>query len=134
MPWIRVGDLATLCAKATKVSADFEIARDGTIYKLNPQLSQWWTWQAGVSEWNGKRNINNISFGIEQEHIPGQDWPAAQVKATAKVCAFLCDKFEIPREHIASHADVARPVGRKNDPEHFPWADFREYLDAELDA
>lgn len=128
------GDLATLCSKASKVSADFEIARDGTIYKLNPQLSLHWTWQAGVSEWDGKKNINPISFGIEQEHMPGETWPDAQIEATAKVCAFLCDKFEIPREHIYSHAHVARPIGRKTDPEHFPWTAFKKCLDAELDG
>lgn len=125
------GDLATLCAKGgKKVSADFEIARDGTIFKLNPQLSTNYTWQAGVSEWHGRKNVNPFSFGVEQEHMPGDSWPEAQIEATAEVCAYLCIRFGIDRLNIASHATVARPVGRKVDPENYPWRMFQDALKA----
>jgi N-acetyl-anhydromuramyl-L-alanine amidase AmpD len=120
------GDLATLTSKASRVSADFLIDIDGTIYKLNPQLTQYVTWHAGVSEYKGRKNCNSFSFGIELSHIPGNVWPDAQVKACAEVCRWLVSKFG-PLD-ITSHREVARPVGRKSDPENFPWVRFSKHF------
>ena len=121
------GDLATLCSETgKKVSADFEIAKNGDIYKLNPQLGQNYTFHAGVSAWNGRKDCNKFSFGIEQEHIPGEVWTDAQVESAALLCAWLIKRYglDLSKGCIQSHAAVATPKGRKTDPEKFPWDKF----------
>lgn len=124
------GDLATLTGKK-KVSSDFVVAKDGRIFKLNPQLRQFVTWHAGVSAWKGRKNCNDFSFGIEQEHMPGEVWPDVQIKATAELCAWLITTFptlKLENHCIQSHAAVALPHGRKVDPENYPWEQFSEYV------
>ncbi|MEN6358328.1 MAG: N-acetylmuramoyl-L-alanine amidase [Armatimonadota bacterium] len=121
-----LGDLNWLTKAVSYVSADFYITKDGVIYKLNPQLSEYYTWHAGVSAWNGRKNINDISFGIEQEHKTGEAWTTKQVQAAARLCAWLISKFGLSlADHcIQSHAAVATPKGRKTDPENYPWEAF----------
>jgi N-acetylmuramoyl-L-alanine amidase len=120
-----LGDLATLTSKAARVSADFLIAQNGDIYKLNPQLSEYVTWHAGVSEYKGRKNCNGFSFGIEMTHMPGEIWPDAQVRACAVLCRWLESKFG--KLDITSHYAVALPKGRKTDPENFPWVRFSKH-------
>jgi N-acetylmuramoyl-L-alanine amidase len=120
------GDLATLTNPATKVSADFLVAKNGAIYKLNPQLTQYITWHAGESEWKGKQNCNNYSFGIEMEHRLDESWTDKQVKACAELCKWLRNRYGYM--NIVSHADIARPRGRKIDPECFAWERFWRIL------
>jgi N-acetyl-anhydromuramyl-L-alanine amidase AmpD len=106
-----------------------ELSGKNSIIMLNPQLSLYYTWHAGVSEWNGHKNINSISFGIEQEHLVGDVWPAAQVEACAELCRWLSDRYGNGRKlPIVGHAAVARPKGRKTDPERYPWAEFSKYF------
>ncbi len=129
------GCLSWLTSKKSKVSADFLVSNTGLIYKLNPQLTLYYTWHAGKSVWKSLvevfRRVNRISIGIEQEHIPGDPWPTAQVVATAHLCAWLIDrhpndKLDLAEHPIQSHRAVADPPGRKTDPENFPWADFSQ--------
>lgn len=115
------GSVAWLTNPASNVSADFLVARDGTIHKLNPQLSQFYTWHAGKSSCEGVDDINRVSFGIEQEHIPGQKWPIVQVRSTAKLCKWLVARYNLSDGCIKSHFAVAVPRGRKTDPENYPW-------------
>ena len=62
---------------------------------------------------------NFHSIGIEHEHFDGsEDWPDAQIAASALVVKFLGQQF--PGIEIAHHADVAAPAGRKTDPIGFP--------------
>ncbi len=119
------GDLATLLGQTKKkVSADFYVTRDGRIFKLNPQLSQFYTWHAGKSFFLGLWDINRVSIGIEQEHKGDEDWPDAQIEATAYLCAWLVRRFKLKLEDgpIQSHRAVAWLRGRKSDPKDFPWA------------
>ncbi len=124
------GDLAWLTNPASGVSADFYVDREGRVYKLNPQVGLNYTWHAGESAWGGYTAINRHSVGIEQEHRPGQDWPDAQVAATAHLCAWLAERYKLPIDShpFQSHAAVAMPRGRKTDPEGFPWAAFSKLV------
>lgn len=126
----RAGDLSWLTRSDSHVSADFYVSKRGVIYKLNPQLSQYYTWHAGTSEWRGHANINNISIGIEQEHKPGEAWTKEQIRAVAHLCAWLMDRYGLRLDDhcIQGHAAVATPKGRKTDPENFPWTAFSEYV------
>lgn len=116
-----------LCDPASEVSAHFLVGRDGRIEQLVP-LEQV-AWHAGVSEWQGRPRVNGFSIGIEMEHFDGrQDWPPAQLAAVAALCRALMQRYPIPVEQIVSHAEVARPHGRKVDPREFPWERFREMV------
>ena len=119
------GDLATLCSPAAAVSADFYITKSGKLYKLNPDLTRLRCWHAGVAELDGHTDVNNRSIGIEMEHVPGDVWTAAQVDMCGWLCAWLVEEGKVSSHHIYSHASVARPVGRKTDPERFPWGTFQ---------
>ncbi|MDO8611175.1 MAG: N-acetylmuramoyl-L-alanine amidase [bacterium] len=46
-----------------KTSAHFLIERDGKIIQMVKLVDR--AWHAGVSEWNGKKEVNNFSVGIE---------------------------------------------------------------------
>jgi len=135
------GCLNWLTSKKSRVSADFIVSQTGLIYKLNPQLNLYYTWHAGVSLWKRLlevvRGVNKISIGIEEEHVPGDAWPAAQVAATAHLCAWLIDRdprdqLDLAQHPIQSHRAVAYPPGRKTDPENFPWANFSRQVRALL--
>jgi len=131
------GDLATLTRSKPVggVSADFLINREGLIYKLNPQLSEFYTWHAGASRYPGlttKNNSVNVStIGIEMSHRMGEGWPEAQVRSCAVLCKWLVATGKISQKLIVSHRAIAIPPGRKIDPENFPWGKFGEiYLEA----
>lgn len=124
------GDLNWLTNPASHVSADFYVRQDGTIHKLNPQLRTMKTWHSGASIYqgiqDGLRTLNKYSVGIEMEHKEGDRWPEVQVKAVGELCAWLEELFglDLDTNPITSHAAVALPKRRKNDPERFPWGEF----------
>lgn len=129
------GDLPTLLGETkAKVSADFYVNKPGTLYKLNPQLSLYYTWHAGVSLWRGLWDVNKITIGVEIEHRPGEPWTDEQIATTAHLCAWVVDRYKLKLDDgpITSHRAVAWVRGRKTDPEGFPWAKFgaqvREHL------
>ncbi|OPZ83918.1 MAG: 1,6-anhydro-N-acetylmuramyl-L-alanine amidase AmpD [bacterium ADurb.Bin429] len=116
-----------LCDPASQVSAHFVVGRDGRIVQLVPLARV--AWHAGVSEWRGRARVNNFSIGIEMEHFDGrQDWPETQLAAVAALCRELMRRYRIPIENIVSHAEIARPRGRKVDPVGFPWERLRSPL------
>jgi N-acetyl-anhydromuramyl-L-alanine amidase AmpD len=122
-----LGNVAWLCSPHSKVSADWYISRAGSIWKLNPQIATYYTWHCGVSKFLTYKDVNPVSIGIELEHVPGQDWPESQIKACHLVCEFMMTRFsKITIDRIVGHKDIALPVGRKNDPEGFPWVLFRK--------
>lgn len=130
------GDLLWLTSPASRVSADFLINRKGLIYKLNPDLTIFYTYHAGVSGLDGcirKNNSINIStIGIEMSHRTNQSWPEAQVEACAKLCWWLEASGKVTRHKIVSHREVAIPFGRKTDPKDFPWQQFSKFYEAQI--
>jgi N-acetylmuramoyl-L-alanine amidase len=120
------GAVAWLTNPESGVSAHYVISRQGEITQLCQCSEQ--TYHAGVSEWKGHKNINNISIGIEIAHIDGvQDWPELQVNSVAYICEILMEKYNIPIENIIRHRDIA--PGRKVDPDlKFPYSELKEML------
>lgn len=107
-----------LMNKLSRVSAHFVIARDGTVKKLAPLSSV--TWHAGRALWNGEKDVNGISIGIEMAHIDGkQNWPEPQVQAVLRLISDI--RGQEGQIAVTSHAFVAIPRGRKVDPVGFPW-------------
>lgn len=106
------------------VSAHFVVTRSGSIIQLVSIHKQ--AWHAGVSAWNGREGCNAFSIGIEQEHIDGkQDWPEAQVQATAALVKALLKACPTINKTVG-HFDIA--PGRKIDPKGFPWEHYRDLV------
>ncbi|MGL4600163.1 MAG: N-acetylmuramoyl-L-alanine amidase [Plesiomonas sp.] len=97
------------------------------IYRLVPESQR--AWHAGVSYWNGDRNLNGLSLGIEivnrgfDETKTGRYWYAFdpdQIKTVIAVSKELANRHGIKPENVLGHMDIA--PGRKSDPGPlFPW-------------
>lgn len=115
-----------LCDPAAKVSAHYVIEEDGQIFQLVDEHNR--AWHAGVSEWQGERNINSASIGIEiingGHNFPNKDgslppFPDAQINALIPLCKDIMSRYG-PLT-VLGHSDIA--PDRKIDPgEDFPWS------------
>ncbi len=103
----------------SQVSSHFVIGKHGQIVQLVGLGRR--AWHAGVSEMDGMRDVNSRSIGIELVNLnDGRDpYPEAQVRSTAALIRWMRQIYDIPNENIVTHAEVARPLGRKNDPVGF---------------
>ena len=111
-----------LCDPVSAVSCHYLVHEDGRIVQMVPEARR--AWHAGVGNWRGQDDINSRSIGIEivnLGHAAGYpDFPEAQVRAVAQLCADCAARWAIPPERLLGHSDVA--PGRKADPgEKFPW-------------
>ena len=81
-------------------------------------------WHAGVSFWRGRRDINDVSIGIELVN-PGHEFgyrafPEAQMAALEALAHGILARHPIPPRHVLGHSDIA--PSRKQDPgELFDW-------------
>ena len=116
------GALDRLCDPAAKVSAHYLIDEDGVVYTLVDEDRR--AWHAGVSYWQGERDINGRSIGIELVN-PGHEFgyrpfPEPQMRALIRLCHDILARHAIPAARVLGHSDVA-PT-RKEDPgELFDW-------------
>jgi N-acetyl-anhydromuramyl-L-alanine amidase AmpD len=103
-----------------KLSVHWCIYKDGEIVEYAP-------WQpgkavqcfhAGESKWNGRSSCNKFSLGYEIQHAYGEPYPEAQVRAILHLNALV--KKAYPNIKLITHAEIARPLGRKSDPTR-PW-------------
>lgn len=111
--------LSWVCAPESKVSYHVLVARDGTLYRLVPDDRR--AWAVGVSVWKGVRDVNSVSLNLafsnrNDHHEPLTD---AQLAAARAVIAEWRARWPAIEE-VTTHAIVARPVGRKHDPEAAP--------------
>ncbi len=111
-----------LCDPHAEVSAHYVVEEDGHIWQLVADADR--AWHAGASAWRGRRNLNDVSIGVEVVN-PGHEWgyrdfPAAQMLAVTDLCLDLIARHKIPARNVLAHSDVA-PT-RKQDPgERFDW-------------
>lgn len=124
------------CDPAAKVSYHAIVSRDGTtITSLVPVHRR--AWHAGVSEWEGRSNVNDFSIGIcLANRNDGEPHPVPQLRAAAAYCAALVVRY--PKLvnpdgslRIVRHLDVA--PGRKTDPRSLDLAWFTMLVQHELD-
>lgn len=115
--------LDRMCDPAVEVSAHYCIDLDGTVYRLVAEDKR--AWHAGVSFWQGARNINDRSIGVELVN-KGHEWgyhpfPEAQIRALIDLCQGILTRHQaITPARVIGHSDVA--PARKQDPgELFPW-------------
>jgi AmpD protein len=129
-----------LCIKIfndRKVSADYMIDLDGTIYKLIPDGN--YSYHAGESIMptgesaltsTGKKTVNQITVGIELMGTINTLFTDAQYIALIGLTKTLKQKFPaINNEHIVGHQHVCIPKGRKIDPgKLFTWDRYKSSL------
>ena len=117
------GAIARLTDPATKVSAHYVVAEDGTVMRLVDEVNR--AWHAGKSHWRGIDDVNSASVGIEIVN-PGHEFgyrpfPGAQIDALIPLMDEIVARHGITRGNIVGHSDIAPQ--RKQDPgELFPWA------------
>jgi N-acetylmuramoyl-L-alanine amidase len=114
--------LDRLCDPAARVSSHYVVDEDGTLWRLVPDERR--AWHAGISYWEGGRELNHVSLGVEIVN-PGHEWgyrpfPEAQMAVVEALCRDLVARHRIPAYRIVGHSDIAPE--RKSDPgELFDW-------------
>jgi hypothetical protein len=131
------GDLETLTHG--DVSAHWYVTRDGRIFHLvNDQDT---AFHAG-KVFKPLFFSNAATIGIEQEHFDpdphggrpdNENWPDIQVETVAQLTAFLLEQHGlISPDDIKTHAQIAFPKGRKQDPFGYPFEKFFPLVDDNL--
>jgi hypothetical protein len=91
------------------------LGRDGTWYVIAAGVA----WHAGVVDRPDHDNWHAI--GIEAEYHPDQGpWPAVQERSYERGVAALRVHYGVPLSEVQGHYEVARPLGRKTDPNTLP--------------
>ena len=93
-----------------KVSSHFVIYREGNLTQYVSCKKR--AWHAGVSEWNGKKNCNDFSIGIELEGSDHIEYTKSQYEKLNQLIDCLRSYYDI--KDIVGHSDIA--PGRKTDP------------------
>ena len=113
---------------ASKVSSHFVVGKDGTVVQMVSLTKR--AWHAGVSCLDGVDSVNDYSIGIEMTNMnDGVDpYPDKQYLAVAKIIRRCRKSYDIPDRRIVSHAKIALPQGRKNDPLGFDFDKLKKLL------
>lgn len=132
------GDATYLSRAASRASAHTVHGRNGSIHQIVPFNKR--AWHAGKSEYEGRKNVNAFSIGIEIDNwgwlkdgkshagvsVPSDEvfhgnrggydhWEAykpEQLDSVEEVIAAICAEYDI--KDIVGHEDIA--PGRKQDP------------------
>jgi N-acetylmuramoyl-L-alanine amidase len=111
-----------LANPASKVSAHYVVAEDGTVLQMVAEDRR--AWHAGRSWWRGLTDVNSASIGIEIVN-PGHEFgyvpfPPEQMDAVEALVADIVERRRIQPANVVGHSDIA-PT-RKQDPgELFDW-------------
>jgi len=109
-----------------RVSSHLLIERDGNIIQFVEFNKS--AWHAGVSEYEGQKDCNDFSIGIELEGTDSDPYQDIQYSILSGISNCLMGSYlEINKERIIGHADIA--PDRKTDPGNsFDWLRFRDSL------
>lgn len=119
------GTISWLLSKQSKASYHYLVGRDGSVTQLVREEDR--AWHAGVSEWAGVKGCNDYSLGLSfANRMDGKEaYPESQVAAGVELVALLMTTHGITLDAITTHEQIARPMGRKQDPGAlFPLASF----------
>lgn len=107
-----------LCDPAAEVSAHYLIARDGRCLQLVDEEMR--AWHAGAGYWQGSRDVNSRSIGIELDNDGVSPFSEVQMSVLETLLAGLMERWGIAAEGVIAHSDSA--PGRKTDPgPRFDW-------------
>jgi N-acetyl-anhydromuramyl-L-alanine amidase AmpD len=110
------------------ISADFSVERNGSIWKLNPDLSRYYCLHAGrATSFKGLTNaeVTRSTIGIEicqhRKLARKPVYTEVQVKSVAELCAWLTSEFQLTASDITTHQQIITD-GSREDPRNFPFA------------
>lgn len=130
------GKFANDFLKEIGLSAHYLIDPEGVIYEcVYPTLT---AYHAGISEWNGQKNLNSTYIGIEilvrgdnnySEFLEKITKPDTFLDAQYESCRRLINllKIQFPKiesDNIVRHSDVSGPNVRPNAPKRDPGTGF----------
>lgn len=99
--------------RGMQVSSHLLIRRNGQLLQFVPFHSR--AWHAGDSSFQGRRNCNDFSIGIELEGCDDANYADAQYENLVAVLRALYREYPgLGPRRIAGHCDVS--PGRKSDP------------------
>ena len=102
-----------------EVSTHLFIKRTGLITQYVSFLDR--AWHAGRSSYNGHKECNDYSIGIELEGSDDCAYTNEQYKSLKEVISLLKKAYPMIGNNIAGHNEVA--PGRKTDPgQYFDWS------------
>ena len=106
-----------------RVSAHLLIRRDGSVFQYVPFNRR--AWHAGISSYQGRKDCNDFSIGIELEGTDFQPFEEAQYLKLNEVLSALTETYPgLSRERIVGHEHIA--PGRKTDPgPFFDWSKLK---------
>lgn len=109
-----------------QVSAHCLIRRDGEVVQFVNFNDR--AWHAGVSQFQGKKNCNDYSIGIELEGTDIDTYTDVQYKKLVELTNAIMQHYpSISLGRITGHSDIA--FGRKTDPGlAFDWCRYRHQL------
>lgn len=123
--------LRKLCDPLSELSAHYVVDEKGNIYQLVHEDNR--AWHAGISNWQGQRDVNSRSIGIEIMNNGQVPFTREQISAVMAICRTMMERHNIPVYNVVGHSDVA--PARKVDPGPlFPWGRLMAHniaLDAE---
>ena len=124
-----------LCDPASGVSSHYLVYEDGAVVQMVHEIDR--AWHAGIGCWQGERDMNSVSVGIEIVNRGHLDWPddatagplepfpTAQIASVKALCLDVMRRWNIAPDRVVGHSDLA--PHRKRDPgEAFPWAELHE--------
>lgn len=119
--------------KAVFASSHYIVDTNGDIYAEVHEEDT--AYHAGVSAWDSDTNINDVSIGVEMTNLNnGRDtYDLNQYNAAVELVRHLVKKYDVKRENVVTHAQVAKPKGRKDDPRGFPMQKFLDEVFAPED-
>jgi len=105
-----------LSSLKTGVSTHYVIDRDGKLIQMVPVNRR--AWHAGVTELDGRGDVNGRSVGVDLVFVPSKDgrYEEAQYRTLIALVEVLVSELPILPDHVVGHEHVARPIGRKQDP------------------
>jgi hypothetical protein len=112
------GTLAWFANPKSGVSSHYVVAKDGDVFQMVEESKL--AHHAGASNFQGRKNFNDFSIGIEiVNKNDGQDpYPPDQFEGMVDLVGYLVNKYHIERQWIVTHADIST-MG-KTDPRGFP--------------
>ena len=110
--------LERLCDPVAEVSAHYLIAGTGQIWQLvaEPQRA----WHAGAGSWQGRKDVNSRSIGVELCNPGDRPFPAPQMRSLEALLRGIMARWQILAQGVIGHSDMAPE--RKFDPgPRFDW-------------
>ena len=103
---------------ASKVSAHYVIARDGTIFQMVRDSDKGWH----------AKGANADSIGIEHSAAPGDQMTAAQELSSISLVRWLLSEYKLPKSSIHGHKYTPENAGTTNCPHQLFGADAEAAL------